>query len=70
MLTCEVTYAEIRSAVFEIKSSSAPGKDGMSGVFFSNTSILLGRRSQMRLNFFFAVENFQSNGTSLRFSLS
>ena len=65
LLTREVTNEEVRDAVFSIKPGSAPGPDGMSGLFFRSIGELLANMSLKRSRISLFIENFQENGTTL-----
>lgn len=59
-LTSEVTDAEIRSAVFEIKSSSVPGKnDGISGMVFQNYWNIIRKEISNEVKLVFRREEFR-----------
>ncbi|XP_009103419.1 uncharacterized protein LOC103829502 [Brassica rapa] len=57
-LTREVTDVEIREAVFGIKASSAPGKDGLNGLFFQKYWDIIGPDITKEIRTFFTTGTF------------
>lgn len=58
LLTCEISKEEIKEAVFSIKSSSAPGVDGMTGYFFQQYWDVIGNELSEEIRRFFVTGEF------------
>ncbi|XP_013690321.2 uncharacterized protein LOC106394286 [Brassica napus] len=54
----EVSEAEVRAAVFSIKTSSAPGSDGMNGLFFQEYWSIIGVEIVKEIKAFFVTGVF------------
>lgn len=54
-LTSTVTEEEVKRAAFSIKSSSAPGQDGLTGVFYQRFWHIVGQSLTSEIQHFFAT---------------
>lgn len=63
-LTRDVSKEEVKEAVFAIKPSSAPGHDGMSGLFFQKLDVI-GEHVTIEVRNFFSSGTFLLTGITL-----
>lgn len=59
----EITDAEIKAAASSVKGSSAPGEDGLTGVFYRNYWHIVGLKVTEEVRSFFCTSPYLLAGT-------